>query len=74
MIFSDDEYLIKLVRARMQYGKYKGMLLIDIPETYIVWMASKGFSNDSLGKMLQTVYEIKLNGLEYLLEPLREDV
>ena len=74
MMFSDDEYLIKLVRARMQYGKYKGMLLIDIPETYIVWMASKGFSNDSLGKMLQTVYEIKLNGLEYLLEPLREDV
>ncbi|MCK4917847.1 MAG: DUF3820 family protein [Candidatus Omnitrophica bacterium] len=50
------------------------MLLIDIPETYIVWMASKGFSKDSLGKMLQTVYEIKLNGLEYLLEPLREDV
>ncbi|MCK5393464.1 MAG: DUF3820 family protein, partial [Candidatus Omnitrophica bacterium] len=65
MIFPDNEYLIKLVRARMQYGKYKGMLLIDIPETYIVWMASKGFSNDSLGKMLQTVYEIKLNGLEY---------
>ncbi|MCK4917845.1 MAG: DUF3820 family protein [Candidatus Omnitrophica bacterium] len=72
MIFPDNEYLIKLVRARMQYGKYKGMLLIDIPETYIVWMASKGFSNDSLGKMLQTVYEIKLNGLEYLLEPLKE--
>ena len=72
MIFPDNEYLIKLVRARMQYGKYKGMLLIDIPETYIVWMASKGFSNDSLGKMLQTVYEIKLNGLEYLLEPLKK--
>ena len=72
MMFPDDEYLIKLVRARMQYGKYKGMLLIDIPETYIVWMASKGFSKDSLGKMLQTVYEIKLNGLEYLLEPLKE--
>ncbi len=71
-MFPDKEYLIKLVRARMQFGKYKGRLLLDLPETYIVWMASKGFKDDSLGKMLQTVYEIQLNGLEYLLEPLRE--
>ena len=64
-------YLLKLVSARMLFGKYKGRLIIDLPENYIVWMARKGFRKDALGEMLQTVYEIKLNGLEYILKPLR---
>ncbi len=58
----------------MPYGKYKGRFLVDLPEPYIVWMAGKGFKNDSLGKMLQTVYEIKLNGLESLLEPIVREI
>ena len=74
MITPDKEYFRKLMRTRMPFGKYKGRLLVDLPEPYIVWMASKGFKNDSLGKMLQSVYEIKLNGLEYLLEPLRTGI
>jgi len=73
LMMPDKEYLLKLMRTRMPFGKYKGKLLIDLPEPYIVWMAGKGFKNDSLGKMLQTVYEIKLNGLEYLLEPIRKN-
>ncbi len=56
---------------RMPFGKYKGRLLIDLPEGYIVWFAQQGFPKDGLGKMLEFVYEIKLNGLEYLLNPLR---
>ena len=71
MMKPDKEYFIKLIRTRMPFGKYKGWLLVDLPEPYIVWMAGKGFRNDSIGKMLETVYEIKLNGLEYLLEPLK---
>ncbi len=55
----------------MPFGKYKGRLLIDLPEAYIVWFAQQGFPKDALGKMLEFVYEIKLNGLEYLLNPLR---
>ena len=67
----DKDYLIKLAKTRMPFGKYKGRLLMDLPEPYLVWLSRKGFKNDSLGMMLQCVYEIKLNGLEYLLEPLR---
>ncbi|MFH2137338.1 MAG: DUF3820 family protein [Candidatus Omnitrophota bacterium] len=67
----DKDYLLKLARTKMPFGKYKGRLLIDLPEPYIVWLSQKGFKNDTLGKMLQSVYEIKLNGLEYLFEPLR---
>ena len=70
-MFSDKEYLLKLVQMRMPFGKYKGRLLIDLPEAYIVWFAQQGFPKGELGNMLECVYEIKLNGLEYLLDPLR---
>jgi len=65
------EVLLALVEIRMPYGKYAGRALIDLPEPYLVWMSQKGFPSDELGGMLQLVYEIKANGLEYLLRPLR---
>ncbi len=67
----DETYMLELVRARMPFGKYKNVLLVDLPETYIMWFARKGFSKGKLGGMLNSIYEIKLNGLEALLKPLR---
>jgi uncharacterized protein (DUF3820 family) len=64
--------LIALARMRMPYGTHRGRLLIDLPEHYVVWMAGEGFPAGRLGEMLQTVYDIKVNGLEYLFEPLRD--
>ena len=63
--------LIKLTTVKMPFGKYAGRPLIDLPETYIVWFYSQGFPNTELGKLLGLLYEIKLNGLEDLVEPLR---
>lgn len=56
---------------RMPFGKYAGRLLIDLPEPYVVWMAGNGFPKGKLGGMLRTVHEIKVNGLEFLFDPLR---
>lgn len=70
-ISPDPQYLIKLVETRMPFGKYKGRSLIDLPEPYLVWFAGKGFPDGDLGEMLKSVYEIKLNGLEYLFKPLK---
>jgi len=70
----DGQELMKLAAMRMPFGKYQGWLLIDLPEPYVVWFAKKGFPAGALGSMLQTVYEIKVNGLEYLFEPLRKGV
>ena len=67
---SADE-LIALAQMRMPYGTHKGKLLIDLPEHYVVWMAGEGFPSGKLGDMLRTVYDIKVNGLEYLFKPLR---
>lgn len=68
----DQALFLKLANYRMPFGKYANRLLIDLPEPYVVWFANKGFPKGELGTLLQIVHEIKINGLEYLFEPLRE--
>ncbi|QXE90827.1 DUF3820 family protein [Geomonas subterranea] len=70
-LFPDPAQLLKLARTRMPYGKYAGSLLVDLPEPYLVWMRQKGFPEGELGAMLECMYEVKANGLEYLFDPLR---
>ena len=67
----DGELLITLVRMKMPFGKYKGIVLCDLPVSYLEWFAKKGFPPGKLGMLLATLYEIKINGLSYLLEPLK---
>ncbi|MBW2002810.1 MAG: DUF3820 family protein [Deltaproteobacteria bacterium] len=67
----DPAVLLKLARTRMPFGRYKGRLLIDLPERYVIWFAQKGFPEGELGRMLNMLYEVKMNGLEYLFKPLR---
>lgn len=63
--------LMDLVSIRMPFGKYKDVLICDLPEYYLVWFNQKGFPIGKLGILLATMYEIKINGLEYLLKPLK---
>lgn len=67
----DHEALLELAGMRMPFGKHQGQLLIDLPEPYVVWFAQQGFPEGKLGTMLRAVYEIKVNGLEFLFDPLR---
>lgn len=67
-----QQLLLQLVQMKMPYGKYKGRLLCDIPEHYLVWYRQKGFPKGKLGVLMETLYEIKLNGLEDLLRPLKK--
>lgn len=59
-----------LAKAIMPFGKYKGRYLINLPEHYIVWYKNKGFPKGKLGDMMGLVYELQLNGLEYLVRKL----
>ncbi|MCB9231963.1 MAG: DUF3820 family protein [Bacteroidia bacterium] len=63
--------LLALVTTKMPFGKYKDRVLADLPEHYLVWYHAKGFPPGKLGRLLGLAYEIRLNGLEYLLKPLR---
>ncbi len=64
--------LIKLANARMPFGKYQGLFLIDLPEDYVLWLHAQANLQGELHRMIKELYEIKVNGLEYLLTPLRE--
>jgi len=68
----NPEILTELVTVKMPFGKYQGYTLCNLPEPYLVWYNQKGFPKGKLGQQLATLYEIKLNGLEYLLEPLKK--
>jgi len=68
----DSSILLQLVQMKMPFGRFKGSLLCDLPVSYLEWFQRKGFPKGKLGILLQTIYEIKLNGLEYLLKPLKE--
>ena len=65
--------LLELVKMQMPFGKYKGTVLCNLPIAYLEWFNRKGFPAGKLGILLQTLYEIKLNGLEYLLQPLKNN-
>ncbi len=68
----DPNILILLVNMQMPFGKYKGTILCNLPVSYLEWFNKKGFPDSSLGMSLRTIYEIKLNGLDYLLDPIKK--
>ena len=68
----NPELLLQLVTMQMPCGKYKGTVLCDLPVYYLEWFERKGFPQGKLGMLLSTLYVIKSNGLEKLLEPLKK--
>lgn len=67
----NGELLLQLVKMPMPFGKYKDRLICDLPVSYLEWFQQKGFPKGKLGILLETMYEIKLNGLDYLLQDLK---
>ncbi|MDB5203809.1 MAG: hypothetical protein JWQ27_3218 [Ferruginibacter sp.] len=67
----DPKMLTDIVTMPMPFGKYKGTILKNLPVSYLEWFSQKGFPAGRLGMLLQTLLEIKMNGLEDLLRPLQ---
>ncbi|CAM2790777.1 DUF3820 domain-containing protein [Chryseobacterium flavum] len=70
----NSEILREICVAKMPFGKYEGMILADLPISYLEWFNRTGMPKGKLGMQLSTVYEIKLNGLTELLIPIRASV
>ncbi|MET3878480.1 MULTISPECIES: DUF3820 family protein [Chitinophaga] len=68
----DPELLQQLVVMKMPFGKYKDVVLCDLPVSYLEWFQRKGFPKGKLGMLLETMLVIKMNGLAQLLDPLKK--
>jgi len=69
-VLSNKQELVALANATMPFGKYQGQLLLKIPERYLIWIIGQEIAQGKLGIQLGQMMEIKLNGLESILEPL----
>jgi len=69
----DPELLKQLVVMKMPFGKYKEVVLCDLPVSYLEWFQRKGFPQGKLGMLLETMLVIKMNGLTQMLDPLKKN-
>lgn len=69
----EKEDLVILANQTIPFGRYKGRTLIDLPEEYLLWFVDRGFPAGKLGELMQITLEIKINGLESLIEPLKKN-
>ncbi|WDE12653.1 DUF3820 family protein [Thalassomonas haliotis] len=69
-MIENERLMVEAINQVMPFGKYAGRKLLQLPEPYLVWFNAKGFPEGKLGQQLALVYEIKLNGLEGMLQPL----
>lgn len=68
---SDKDLLLKLLDTPMPFGKYKGRLIIDLPEAYLLWFQREGFPTGEIGKLLQLALEIHVSGSKNLVKSLK---
>ncbi len=68
----EKKHLIQLANMTMPFGRYKGRVLMDLPEEYLLWFTRRGFPEGQLGVLLALLLEIKVNGADSVLEPLRD--
>jgi len=70
----EKHHLVKLATTQMPFGKFQGKFIIDLPEEYLLWFAKKEFPRGELGFLMKLALEIKVEGLESLIEPLKQGV
>lgn len=68
----EKQDLIDIARTPMPFGKYAGRALIDLPEEYLLWFAKKEFPKGRLGQLMALTLEIKIEGLDGLVKPLKQ--
>lgn len=68
----DKGDLLEIARTPMPFGRFKGRMLIDLPEEYLLWFAQREFPKGKLGRLMQLALAIRIEGLEGLVKPLKD--
>jgi len=56
----------------MPFGKYQGRPLIDLPESYLLWFADRGFPRGELGRLMALAMILSVENLKHLVTPFRD--
>ena len=67
----NPDILKEIITTPMPYGKYKGVMIPDLPSHYLEWFSTQGFPKGKLGMLLATTFEIKTNGLQEIIDNLK---
>ena len=70
--FMNPEILKEIITTPMPFGKYEGTMIADLPIYYLEWFSSQGFPKGKLGMLLATAFEIKTNGLQEIIDNLKQ--
>lgn len=65
------ENLQALVKEKMPFGRYQGLLIADLPEEYLLWFNKQGFPKGKLGQWLQLALLLNIDGTLSVVDPLR---
>ena len=68
----NQQALEKLVSWKMPFGKHAGILLANLPGSYLAWFAREGFPEGELGQLLELMHTIDHNDLRGLLDPIKQ--
>lgn len=69
----DHNQLIEMAWYKMPFGAHKGKLLSELPESYYIWFKRQGFPTGKLGNYMQSIYDMKVNGIEGILREIRKN-
>ncbi|AUC79110.1 hypothetical protein CW736_06815 [Nonlabens sp. MB-3u-79] len=69
----DHNLLIEMAWYKMPFGAHKGKFLSEVPESYYIWFRRQGFPTGKLGNYMQTVFDMKVNGIEGMLREIRRN-
>ncbi|ETT02455.1 MULTISPECIES: DUF3820 family protein [Providencia] len=68
----EKQDLLDIANTSMPFGKYKGCVLIDLPEEYLLWFYKKGaFPAGRLGELMEITLGLKIEGLDSIVKPLK---
>jgi len=69
----NPKILVDITKTPMPFGQHRGLMVCDLPVHYLEWFHRQGFPAGNLGMLLHTVYEIKINGLQTIIDDLKRN-